>query len=379
MGRQRTGIFSVLMCVGVFAACGSATDETSNDAGAGENAGGSGTGTEGADEGAGAEDGSGKLDDSSDGATPPDASDGAPVGSGQDAVWAVDTLVLGESDWAGERDADAWKTIGYNLDGLISTKLGSNHCKMVKGATKAQVQPDGERGIDNSFGHLMTPFIDSLQPDPSKTVTDSVQDGGFTIMLRTKNLGTEANQQGIWAALYAGAELPEKPAWDGTDVWPVYKDLLQDGNVETPTITFLESYVTDHTWVSGNAGTVDLALKIQGFEVSIKIINARITMEMDEERTDVARGIIAGVIESEPFIDELRNVAGAFDDSLCEGSLFDSIAVQIRQASDIMSDGTNGDSERVCDAISIGLGFTAKRVVLGEAVDAPADGENPCP
>jgi hypothetical protein len=76
------------------------------------------------------------------------------------------------------------------------------------------------------------------------------------------------------------------------------------------------------------------------------------------------------VLDTEELVAAMKAVAGSFDISLCSGPTFDSIAQQIRAASDIMSDGTNGDPNLVCNGISIGLGFDAKPALLG-AVAAP--------
>jgi hypothetical protein len=88
--------------------------------------------------------------------------------------------------------------------------------------------------------------------------------------------------------------------------------------------------------------------------------------------------VIAGAIETEQFVNELQKVAGSFDLSLCSGSTFDSIAAQIRQASDIMSDGTNGDPAKTCNAISIGIGFDASAVALGVVAAPTPPPIDPC-
>lgn len=67
-------------------------------------------------------------------------------------------------------------------------------------------------------------------------------------------------------------------------------------------------------------------------------------------------GTISGVIDTEGFISNLKQVAGAISVSLCSGSTFDSIATQIRQANDIFLDGTN-TSGSPCTGISFGIQF----------------------
>ncbi|MCA9643092.1 MAG: hypothetical protein KC492_20480, partial [Myxococcales bacterium] len=117
-------------------------------------------------------------------------------------------------------------------------------------------------------------------------------------------------------------------------------------------------------------------ISIQGFTLNLVITNAVITANISDQ-SNVTGGIIAGVLDTDGLIDELRKVAGAVDPSLCSGSTFDSIATQIRAASDIMKDGTNGPGA-TCNGISIGLGFDAKPVQLGPVADPSMPGEDPC-
>ncbi|MFI5302793.1 MAG: hypothetical protein ACHREM_32285 [Polyangiales bacterium] len=63
--------------------------------------------------------------------------------------------------------------------------------------------------------------------------------------------------------------------------------------------------------------------------------------------------------------------------SLCQGSAFDSVAQQFRQANDILLDGTNV-AGAPCTGISLGVGFEAKRVQLGSVV-TPTAPPSPCP
>jgi hypothetical protein len=63
--------------------------------------------------------------------------------------------------------------------------------------------------------------------------------------------------------------------------------------------------------------------------------------------------------------------------SLCSPSTFDGIAQQLRQSSDIFVDGTQGPN-KICDGISIGLGFEAKSVMLGDVLPKAAPPVNVC-
>ena len=320
---------------------------------------------------------------------------GVGPGTGTETTLAVSKLYLGDTDRAGNASSSAWKDYGYNLDGIISTKSGTNHCQPVEGANPANVKTDGTGGIDNSFGSNLVPLLLSLAADMADSVNDAISGGDFTIMLNMANLSAEANQSAIDSKLYAGAAfdalvdcdadptLPEcaGPMWDGSDSWPVVPELLNNpSDITSAKVAFPGSFVADGTWASGSKGTLDLSIAIQGFELTLSIKGAVITMDVDGTgpTASASNGVIAGVLNTEELISELRKVAGALDASLCEGSTFDSIAQQLRTASDIMADGSNGDPSKTCDGISIGLGFDAQGVTLGGIAPPSDPGTDPC-
>ncbi|MFO0569842.1 MAG: hypothetical protein U0263_29600 [Polyangiaceae bacterium] len=339
--------------------------------------------------------GTGKPDQQAEGARPPAKGSGGPAAGSGDTVVALNKLFLGDTDYSGNPDPNAWRTIGYNLDGLISTKNGTNHCKYQEGATKSSVQTDGENGIDNSFGSNLVKIIASLSANPSNTISQSLSDGDFTIMLKMAKLEDKADQTGIVTGLYGGAKfsalIPDckatptdpncvAPKFDGSDKWPVLPELLNNGNIDSPKVSFPDSYVAGGTWVSGSEGDLDLTVSIQGFSLALKITKAVISTDLSGAgaTAKATKGVIAGIIPTEQLIGELKKVAGGFDQTLCEGQTFESIAQQIRAASDIMADGSNGDPTKTCDGISVGLGFEALAVQLGGVAPAASAPEDPC-
>lgn len=339
--------------------------------------------------------GSGGPDPVETGRQPPAKGSGAPAAGAEDTVIALNKLFLGDTDFSGNPDPNAWREIGFNIDGIISTKNGTNHCKYQEGATKSSVQTDGVDGIDNSFGSNLVKIIASLAANPSSTISESLASGDFTIMLKMAKLEDKADQTGINTGLYGGAKfsalVPDckatptepncsAPKWDGTDKWPVLPELLNGGNIDSPKVSFPDSYVAGGTWVSGSKGDLNLTVSIQGFNLALKITNAVITANLSGAGASAkaTKGIIAGVIPTEQLISELKKVAGGFDPTLCEGQTFESIAQQIRAASDIMADGSNGDPAKLCDGISVGLGFEGLAVQLGGVAPAATAPEDPC-
>ena len=309
----------------------------------------------------------------------PPADPGSPQANGSTpTVLAISKLYLGDTNKNGDADPNAWKSLGYDLDGIVSTPHGTNHCKPFEGANPTDVKTDGDNGIDNSFGENLLPIITTLAPDPGNSVNQSIADGSFTVMVKMDNVDSQANQTGVTSSLYGGASLGSPPNWDGNDMWPVVPELLNNSDKNDPKVKFPNSFVADNTWVSGSQGTLALSLSVQGYDLTLNIVNAVITMKLSADRKSASGGIIAGVIDTESLVTELRQIAGSFDQSLCSGSTFDSVAQEIKAASDIMNDGSNGDPKQTCNAISIGLGFDASAVQLGDVAPAAKPQPDPC-
>lgn len=296
---------------------------------------------------------------------------------------AVNKLYLGDTDRDGTPNAtNGWKNFGFNLDGLKSTKASTNLCKPRAGGTAAAVYPDGADGIDNSFGKNILPIILGLASDLSQTANESIAKGSFTIMLDISKTGT--NCTGAAGKLFAGAQLVDAmgmdaiPKFDGTDVWPVSESLLTNPMDPTSSkIVFNEAYIAGNTWVSGSKGTVTIELTISGFTIKLDIQNAYVTVDLDAGKGK--NGTIAGVLDTEQLVSQISKVAAAFDTSFCDPSspTLVSILNQLRQASDIMKDGTQ-DPSKECDGISIGLGFDTAPVKLGPVAKPGDPPPDPC-
>src|SRR5262245_46802482 len=85
------------------------------------------------------------------GLPPPPGPIGHP-GDGSGVVLAISKLYLGDTDRQGKKSTSAWKGFGFNLDGKVSTAQSTDLCKPRAGGKASTSYPDGEHGIDNSFG-----------------------------------------------------------------------------------------------------------------------------------------------------------------------------------------------------------------------------------
>ena len=288
-------------------------------------------------------------------------------------VFALNQLFLGEAGRGGPVK-DAWKDFGYNIDGLLTTKADTNVCGRVGGADPAK-QEDGNGGIDNSFGHSIVSFIQGIAPNPSKTINDSIASGSFTILLEVTGLSDDAKQSatGLSGRLLVGGaysdDKTKKPTFSTTDDWPYRSE---------PIVPISGAYVNNGTFVNGATGAdVQLALQIQGKQLSLTIRHAAITFD-HAAPAELNNGTISGVIKTEELVSGLTSVAGSISPMLCGGATLETILSVIRQASDIRADGTNGPGA-ACDAISIGIGFTAKQIGPAKTLAKPTPpAPDPC-
>jgi hypothetical protein len=294
-------------------------------------------------------------------------------------VVAIRKLYLGDTNRDGTANkVNGWKQYGYDLDGKASTATSTDLCKPRNNTSPKSLYPDGNKGIDNSFGKNILTIITSLAADASTKVNEGIGEGKFTIMLSMDKLGTGKNYSALNTKLYGGSELGSVPKFDGTDKWPVIPELLTDAtNIASAKVQFPQAYLVNNTWVSGSKGEVALNLSVSGFTLALTISSATLSMDLSDDHKTATNGIIAGVLPTDVLTKELRKVAGSFDAALCKGNTVDSLIAQIEQASDIMADGSQ-DPSKECDGISIGLGFDGAVVQLGDIGPKATPGDDPC-
>jgi hypothetical protein len=310
---------------------------------------------------------------------PPPGPTVAPDGTGS-VVFAIRRLYLGDSDRDGSLDLQhGWQQYGYDLDQRISTADSKDLCLPRDNAATKALYPDGDQGIDNSFGKNLLPIFLGLAPDFPAQVDASIAGGRWTLLLALENLGAGTEYNPLVARLYQGGDLGQAPQWMGSDAWPVLSDSLgAPPDLTSAKVSTAQSYVVGDTWVARLTGDLTLSLEMAGGVVVPVLIRAPIvTLQLDAARQHPTHGTIAGVIPTDAFVTGTRQSFGQFDPSLCTGPTIDSIDAQIAQASDILVDGTQ-DPLTTCTGISIGLGFDAERVTLGP-VQTPPTPPMPCP
>jgi hypothetical protein len=289
-------------------------------------------------------------------------------------VFAFNKLFLGDSSVGGVVSRTAWRSYGYDLDGKVTAKDSTDVCTSRAGAS-AEMRVDGDGGIDNSFGANVLPMLAPFGLS-SRRESQRLADGAYTYLLAIVGLAADPAQTnlavpGSWLQ---GATFPGTPTFTLAESWPVTAGSLVDGSLAGGAkVTFRDAYVVGGTWVSSGSSDVVLHVDTGGADLSLAIHHAVVTFQHPSP-TRAARGVIAGVLDPEALVEAIRQISGRSAPSLCTGSAWDSIAAQIRQAADILLDGSNA-AGKPCDGISIGIGFEAEQI--GPLTRVVADGPAP--
>jgi len=302
-----------------------------------------------------------------------------PCADGKDVVLAMNSMLLGDADPNGAPNpTNGWKQYGFNLDGMISTKEATGLCKPIAGGSPAAVYPDGIDGIDNSFGKNILPILLGLSSDVSVQLNKSIAQGERTYLMSISDVGGEdcATQ----STLFFGANLGHVPKFDGSDVWPIDATSLVNPNDPTNAKwEFPNTKVTQGVVLTGTPSSFDLHLYLSGLDLVLPVHRARIRFALGADQKSATGGQIGGVIAVADLTAEIQKSAAAFDASFCDPNspTLQSILNQVRQAADILLDGTQ-DPSKPCEGISIGLGFTMKSAQLGPVAPPPPPPPNPC-
>lgn len=312
-------------------------------------------------------------------AVPPVKAGGGNAAGETPMVHAVSRWFLGDTDRQGNTSGDAWKEYGFNLDGWSSTKEQGYHCLPIEGAKSADIRVDGKNGIDNSFGkNIVDNIFGTLVVNPSEESSNWITDGNSSYLLDLEKLGSASNYDSL-PSLFSYVQGQKKddsfvppPAqdWSGY-AWSLVEN-AKNGMIST---NFPDAYFAKDTFVSGEISSLKVRIQIQSFPLLIPLKKAWMTLDLKDRKHGI-NGNLGGIIPTEELVAILKKYMGAFSTSLCDDTGVEGILSSVRQASDILQNGTQ-DPTKACDGISFGIGFETRVSKAGSTTQAPDD-INPC-
>jgi hypothetical protein len=270
----------------------------------------------------------------------PTAPDAGPAPTGTTETFAFDAMFLGDCDRLGNAPlGNEWEQFGYDLDGKWTKRDSADVCGV------ARLAVDGDGGVDNAFGQLFATDSQSSAPYfstfPTSTLVAALRDGDFTVQLQFDGLPTTGEDAtNVAMRVFVSASFGAAPTFDGTTDWPVLASSVTDStSIQSGAVVHFDSgYLTNGTFVSGTLSDGTLRIPISS-AIMLPIHHATITFR--RVGSALRDGIIAGVLLPSEV------------DSICPWNMDSRV--------DILHDGTNAASVP-CDAVSIGLGFSARQV-----------------
>jgi hypothetical protein len=306
---------------------------------------------------------------------PPPVDAGRPTGTGT-SVLALRDVSFGDKDDAGNPSSTAWESLGFDIDGLVTTYASNDVCRLAAGASR-DAQIDGVAGIDNSFGANVLPILLTVLASDATSVFDySLDNGQASSLIAVDDLGPEANAIPLATRFLVGAPRTTTPMWNGSDVFPI--DSISFDDAGAPALAFTQSYVNGGTFVAAppsGLGTIWIGTK-DGIAYKLAITHMQLEMRIASDASGATGGILSGILPTDALVEVARSASERISMALCSAAAFASIATQFEQASDILVDGTQ-DPTKSCDGVSIGLGFSASRVQLGPTTTVPPAAD-PC-
>jgi hypothetical protein len=295
----------------------------------------------------------------------PAADDPSDAGD-QTFVVAVHTI-----DFGFGADAGASGLVGYDLDKVFTCcEAGPESCNAaVTGATHC----DEPSGRDNAGGQLISSLA-LVDPNQFSTATISqrLQNGTYSILLQVQGYNGQANDTQVTASLFGsiGVEGDAGALWNGTDQW-----LIDDSFVVAPDASTLvpvdfdtSAYVANGTLVIhvtfpislGNTNSNTFTINLTAGVITGVVVPA------GNGAYSLEQGNIAGRWNISQLLSSLQTVSVTGLGPLCPGtSTYGFVKQEICKYADIMTDPAKDLMGTTCDALSLGIGFTADPALLG--------------
>lgn len=282
----------------------------------------------------------------------------------QSFIVAVHTIDVGLGD------AGVAGLLGYDLDQIYTCcDGGAESCKTnVTGTSHC----DDSEGRDNAGAHLFQSLskLDSAQFNTT-TIEQRLQSGAYSILMQVTHYNGQLDDTSVTAALYAstGVMSDAGARWDGTDSWTLNDKFVTDPDASP----VLPTHFDTSAYVSGGMLVMHINFPISlgssgasavEIDLTAGLVTGRI-VPMGNGTYAIADGQIAGRWNNSQLLGQLPTLS-VMGNAICQGTSYYSLVKNlICNNSDIRTDPTTDKMGGLCDAISIGFGFTADPALMG--------------
>jgi len=297
----------------------------------------------------------------------------------QSFIVALHTIDVGFSDAGTSK-------LGYDLDqvwtgcngGGRDGSVGPESCRpAVVGAT----HPDDNGGRDDYAIKLLLALaaFDPAQFNAT-TVSQRLQVGTYSVLLQVLHYNGTPNDTSVSVGLYAssGVEGDAGAKWNGNDSWAIDDSfVVNDAGPILPNHFDANAYVSNGTLVMqvnfplsiGASNTGSFTISLAAGLITGQVVPSNGTYAF-------ANGLITGRWNVSDMLAAFQDITVS-SASVCPGSTYyELLKSEACQYADIMTDPTQDLTGLTCDALSLGIGFTADPALLGPIVAAPVKVSN---
>lgn len=270
-------------------------------------------------------------------------------------------------------DAVQGDPVGLNLDGACTCPEPTS-CIPDEG-TDEDLLCDAGGGIDAQsrriFAQLAVLTNDQFS---SRELSQDADAGRWGILFRIEGWTGEPTDTRVRFSLYGSPGLADDaiPSWDGGDAWSVDATSVEPGGtVDQPLYVDENAYVADGVVVASLPQS-GITIATSGARLHLDLVAGFLRARLVEEegRWALRDGILASRLRTEDLFTALDGFRDGDEDPLCTDSpLFALARDAICESADIFSGA--GTPTSPCDAISVGIGFSAEAALLGDVVEPP--------
>lgn len=271
--------------------------------------------------------------------------------------------------------------LGFDLDGACTcTDTKVETCTTPKARP---VLCDGPGGRDNSFPRLYKDLITFGFADSSTAITQDLDSGKYTILLRIENYNGLPDDNDVRLTFYVGGDCPS-PEWKGEDKWTILSTSVKNGDVNQPRLVDANAYVSNGTLVASiptfdeNDDRVVIQLNDK-FAVALTgaVVVAKLEQFLDRWR--LTGGTLSGRWRDKDFFEYFSTFRAALEQpTQCTDSAFyPQIKGTFCNYADVS--GSLGDVTGACTAMSIATRFTAQVAQLGTIQQVVPTPPSTCP
>lgn len=305
-------------------------------------------------------------------------SSGASTQAPARTVLAVSRWWVGDTDRQGTSSSSAWKSIGFDLDTTSSTTSRTGSCRAIADGV---VVLDGVEGIDNSFGQNVVLALAKVVNDasePSSSASAAVRAGKPTLLLDVSDLAAATPALGLFVSAPFGATGAASPRWDGSDAWPVDPRSLAGATVsEGPKLRLAVASSDANATLARGDGTIEVPLMIGANVLRLPLRNVTVRIYAAEAGAAV-EGTLGGVVAIDELVRAVEGFVAQSSPSFCTPSTtLTQVRSILRSNADFRLAGN--DSAQDCDALTVGLAFSAQAVAAPSAVGSAPSPQAPCP